>query len=469
MAQKTLTIPKLYPKQVEFVNQVLHGTATQDCFGGARGGGKSFVARIIAVILALAFPGIQILLLRKSFPELRENHIIPLMKLLNCQDKNPNNRFAIYRQADKVFVFPNGSRIVMGYCANELDVLQFQGQSYDVIFMEEATQFTEFQYDCLRECNRLSGNQTAFQPHMLFTCNPGGVGHAWIKRLFIDRNYRNKEKAENYSMTRSLVYDNDFIMDNDPDYVTKLENLPTERRKAMLEGDWDVFEGQFFSEFNPAIHVITPFKIPSDWRIFRTRDYGLDMLACYWVACDYDNNFYVYKELYEPNLIVSEAGRKINEMTKEPIYMDLAPPDLYNKNSQTGKSAVDIFYSECGHVLTKANNDRENGWLAMKEMLALRKDNQGNYKPKLFFFENCKNIIRCIPQLVYDSKKYNDCSKEPHEITHAPDAIRYLCASWTYAPIKASEIHVEEETPFTLYQKMKHQNTEGDYYDGNFD
>lgn len=456
-------VPKLYPKQIEFVSQ----KARFSCFGGARGGGKSFIARILAVLLALKYSGIQILILRRTFPELRENHILPLRKLLKCDDPNKNNRVAAYKTADKVFEFQNNSRIVMGYCDSETDVLQFQGQSYDVIMMEEATQFTEFQYQCLIECNRLSGGNKEFKPRMYFTCNPGGVGHAWVKRLFIDRNYRQSERAEDYAFVKSLVYDNDYIMDNDPDYVRMLQNLPPERRKAMLEGDWNVFEGQFFPEFNPAIHVITPFKIPSDWRIFRTRDYGLDMLACYWVACDYDNNFYVYKELYESGLIVSEAGRKINAMTDEKIYMDLAPPDLYNKNSQTGKSAVDIFYNESGHILTKANNDRENGWLAMKEMLAIKKNMYGEYKPKLFFFENCINAIRCIPELVYDSKKPNDCAKEPHEITHAPDAIRYLCASWTNAPIKAEEVERIEESPLDYYPK--NEESEGDYYDGQFD
>lgn len=294
------------------------------------------------------------------------------------------------------------------------------------------------------------------------------VGHVWVKRLFIDRNYKNSEKAEDYIMVKAKVYDNEYIMDNDPDYVRMLQNLPYERRRAMLDGDWDVFEGQFFPEFNRDIHVITPFKIPSDWRIFRTRDYGLDKLACYWVACDYQNTFYVYKELYESNLIVSEAGRKINEMTDEKIYLDLIPPDLYNKNSQTGKSAADIFYKESGHILTKANNDRPNGWLAVKEMLALKKNMFGDYKPQIYIFDNCVNLIRCMPELVYNPKKPNDCATEPHEITHAPDAIRYLCASWTTPPTKREVIEEMEYSPLDTYSRLKELEQEGDYYEGDY-
>ena len=460
-------VPSLFPPQLEFINAKSRFVG----YGGARGGGKSFVARILISLLALKYDGIQILILRRTFPELRENHIIPLRKLLKTDDPDKSQRIANYKTADKVFEFPNGSRLVMGYCDGEMDVLQFQGQSYDVIFMEEATQFSLFQFNCLMECNRLSGSLqegVVFSPRMYFTANPGGVGHQWFKRLFIDKQYQQSEKAEDYTMIRARVYDNEFIMDNDPDYVRMLQNLPTERRKAMLDGDWDAFEGQFFPEFNRDIHVIKPFKPDSTYRIFRTRDYGLDMCAVYWAAVDFDNNFYIYKEFYESNLIVSEAGRKINAMTDEKVYLDLAPPDLYNKNSQTGKSAVDLFYYESGHFLTKANNDRPNGWLAVKEMLALKQNYAGEYKPKLFICENCTNLIRTLPLLVYDPKKPDDCLKDPHEITHAPDALRYLCASWTNAPVKQAEYEEKIYTPLDYIKRLRDENQEGDYYEGNF-
>lgn len=459
-------VPSLYEPQLKFINAKSRYVG----YGGARGGGKSFVARILIILLALKYSGIQILILRRTFPELRENHIIPLRRLLKSDDLDKSERIALWKSADKVFEFPNGSRVVMGYCDGEMDVLQFQGQSYDVIFMEEATQFTQFQFNCLTECNRPSGlvQGDIFSPRMYFTANPGGVGHQWFKRLFIDKQYQQSEKPEDYTMIRARVYDNEFIMENDPNYVRMLQNLPTERRKAMLDGDWDAFEGQFFPEFNRDIHVVKPFKPDATYRIFRTRDYGLDMCATYWAACDYENNFYIYKELYEPNLIVSEAGRKINDMTDEKIYIDFAPPDLYNKNSQTGKSAVDIFYSSSGHILTKANNDRPNGWLAVKEMLALKKDSQGNFRPQLYICENCTNLIRTLPLLVFDPKKPEDCLKDPHEITHAPDALRYLCASWTSAPVRRQEIEERSYTPLDNYARFKEENEEGDYYEGNF-
>ena len=142
-------------------------------YGGARGGGKSFAARWKCLLLALRYRGIQILLLRRTLPELRENHLIPLQKILHTEDKNKNTRFAEYKEVTKEFIFPNGSRIKLGYCDSENDVLQYQGQAYDVIVMEEATHFTEFQYQTLTESNRPSGlMEEPFRPRMYFTCNP---------------------------------------------------------------------------------------------------------------------------------------------------------------------------------------------------------------------------------------------------------------------------------------------------------
>lgn len=158
-----INFPQPYPKQIEFFT----AEGTRIAYGGARGGGKSFAARMKASLLALNYSGIQILLLRRTFPELRENHILPLQKMLKD--------VAIYKESTHDFAFPNGSRIVLGYCKSEADVLQYQGQAYDVIFMEEATQFTEFQYQSLTECNRSSGMvHGTFIPKMYFTCNPGG-------------------------------------------------------------------------------------------------------------------------------------------------------------------------------------------------------------------------------------------------------------------------------------------------------
>lgn len=436
-----LSVPGFYPKQEQFMKSKKRYTA----YGGARGGGKSFAARWKAVLLAMRYSGIQILLLRRTLPELRENHLIPLQKILKTEKRDKNERFADYKDVTKEFIFGNGSRIKLGYCDSENDVLQYQGQAYDVIIMEEATHFTEFQFQTLTESNRPSGLMDEdFNPRMYFTCNPGGVGHQWVKRLFIDKTYKNSERDDDYEFIPSLVYENTWLMEHDPDYIRTLENLPENRRNAMLYGNWDVYDGQFFGEFDRNIHVIDPIKLPTSFRLYRAMDYGLDMLACYHIIINPKGEILVIHEIYEKNLIVSEAAMKIKEVThalgftERDVFATLAPEDLWSRDATTGKSAFDIFY-ENGLTLTKVSTDRVNGWLAFKELLfvyEIRDALTGNpvNTSKMKIFSVCRNLIRCIPLTQYDDTRYNDASREPHEITHAPDAIRYFSIYWIGTP-----------------------------------
>lgn len=402
------------PRQIEFFKANTRHIA----YGGARGGGKSWAMRRKFVLLALKYPGLRLLLMRRTLPELRENHVMPLLAELHG--------IAQYKDSEKAFIFPNGSRLKLGYCDTERDVYQYQGQEYDVIGLEEATHFTESMRDFLITCNRTT--RTDFTPRMYYTSNPGNVGHAWFKRLFIDRQYRGKEKTTDYVFIPAKVYDNKVLVDSNPEYVEALESLPEDLRRAHLEGDWTYFAGQYFTEWNQEIHVINPFPIPSDWRRYTTKDYGLDMLANYWIAVDNQGKAYVYKELYESDLIISKAAKRIEEVNGDDvIYQRFAPPDLWNRRQETGKSAAEIF-AENGERLIKANNNRVQGWLNVKEWLDPYDDEQGIKTASLVIFSNCVNLIRCLPQLQRDERDSNDVATEPHELTHGPDAIRYFVA-----------------------------------------
>jgi phage terminase large subunit len=185
-------------------------------------------------------------------------------------------------------------------------------------------------------------------------------------------------------------------------------------------------------------------------------DYGLDMLACYWIAIDNHDNWYVYKELYEgldnghpTGHIVSSAARRITEMTNEKIYQTIAPPDMRNHQKDTGKSTQDLFY-ENGIYLTIANNNRVQGWLNLKERLKIIDTLNNEGKPiktaKLTFFSNCRNVIRTLPQLQRDEKNPNDAANTPHELTHAPDAIRYFCASMAKPTPTKKEVEPKKKT-----------------------
>lgn len=402
-------------KQEEFFNSQHRYTA----YGGARGGGKSWAMRTKFILLAVKHPGIQILLLRRSLGELRDNHIVPLLKMLSDT--------ASYSETKKEFLFPNGSRIKLGYCDGEQDVLQYQGQAYEVIGMEEATHFTYFQFQCLTECNRYSGNMAEkFRPRMYFTCNPGGVGHDWVKRLFIDKLYRDGEDPSDYRFIQSLVFDNKYLTENDPDYVSALSALPDARKRAMLYGDWDAFEGAFFPEFDTRIHVVRDPSIPKNAFLFRALDYGLDMTSCLWCAADGKGNITVYREFNAPNLILSQAAAEICARTPagEKIRYTVASPDLWNRRQESGKSGFDILNSNGLKGLIKANNARIPGWRAVREYL-----NPKNGKSRLAISADCGELIRCLPLLRFDEKVREDASSHPHDITHAPEALRYALMS----------------------------------------
>lgn len=388
-------------------------------YGGARGGGKSWAMRMKLILLAMKHDGISILLLRRTLGELRENHILPLRKLLFG--------IADYKDSSKEFSFHNGSRIKLGYCDSENDVLQYQGQAYEVIGLEEATHFTYYQFLCLTESNRVSGNMAeSFSPRMYLTCNPGGVGHEWVKRLFIDRCYEGNEKAENYVFIRSSIYDNEFLLKENPEYLENLLALPELRRRAMLDGDWNCFEGAYFPEFKFDVHTCLPFTIPKEWGRFCALDYGLDMTCCLWLAHSPDGILYVYRELHEKNLILSEAAKSIFARTgkDERIRYITASPDLWNRRQDSGKSGAEIMRANGLSKLIKADNRRIMGWRVLREYLDEKNDGV-----KIRIFRNCTNLIRCIPLLRFDELIPEDCASNPHDITHAPEALRYAVMS----------------------------------------
>lgn len=408
-----IALGKPQPKQKEF----MLATKKYVAFGGARGGGKSWSVREKAKRLALKWGGIKILIIRKTYTDLRDNHILPLKADLP-------QKYVPYKEADKSFVFPNGSRIKCSYFDNDTDALQYQGQEYDVIFLEEATQFSELVFDVLKACLRGAND---FPKRMYLTCNPDGIGFLWVKRLFVSRNYRPGENPDEYMFIQSLVDDNKILMEKNPDYVSQLDSLPEGMRERWRYGSWDVAEGQYFNEFRRDLHVCEPFVIPKEWRRYIAFDYGLDMLAAYWIAVDNNNKCYVYKEFCKPDLPISKAAEAINAFTEkdENIYCVLAPPDLWNRSQETGKSKAILFY-EAGLTLTKSNNDREAGWLAIKELLKQDRNNEC----RLQIFSTCPKLIEHLPELIRDPKHPTDTMNEPHEITHSPDALRYFAIYW---------------------------------------
>ncbi len=426
----TLTLSPPHEKQKEF----LLARTRYVAYGGARGGGKSHAVRLKATLMCLGYSGIRVLIVRRSYPELYENHI----KIMTAELSGA----AVYKDSDKSLTFKNGSRIKFGYCAGDADLLQYQGVEYDVIFMDEATHFTEYQFSVIGACLRGAND---FPKRFYLTCNPGGVGHAWVKRLFVDREYRSGERAEDYTFIKSTVYDNKPLMELDSEYVNTLKNLPSELRRAWLDGDWDVFAGQYFPEFSREVHVYESHELPTWWKRYRAFDYGLDMLACLWAAVDGMGDIWIYREYCEPDLIVSDAAERMLSFSfGEKIETTLAPPDMYNRQKDTGKSMAECF-EKGGIKLVRADNSRVQGWMNLKEWLKVQTDGDGKRTARLHISDSCRELIRCLPQLMHDPISSMDAATEPHEITHICDALRYMCMYRTAAPRERAEKTYEQK------------------------
>jgi len=230
----------------------------------------------------------------------------------------------------------------------------------------------------------------------------------------------------------STHHDNPYLTIDQRASIEKLKETDNEKYLQLGEARFIRSTNVFFGEFKREIHVIEPFIIPEQWKRYRVLDYALDMLACYWVAVDYQGKAYFYKELYEDNLIISQASKRIIEMTNEPIYQTLMPSDLLARNKETGRSHIEIF-QENGIYASVVNNRRIPGLLDLKEWLAVyeTKDVQTGetYKTaNLVFFSNCTNAIRCMGKILKDEKDPNDIADKPHELTHSVTAAIYFAA-----------------------------------------
>ena len=421
-----LDLGDLNAKQVQF----LKSTALYCGYGGARGGGKSHAVRIDAVRGALKYPGIKILIVRRRYTDLQGNYVEPLNKILP-------STIAEYNSQLHQYYFINGSTIKLGHFQSYGQAAdEYQGQEFDWIFMDEATQFTEQEFRLLGGCLR---GVNSIPKKFRLTMNPGGVGHRWVKRLFIDRQFKtdcaNPEENENpddYEFIQALVTDNTALMKSNggKQYLAMLSSLPENIRNAHRYGDWDALGGNYFPEFQTATHVCEPFVIPPSWARYRAFDYGLDALAVLWFAIAPNGRVYMYRELKKSGLIVSDAAQEIlsNTGVNEKIITTYAPDDIWSRQKDTGKTMAEVFLSN-GVAIVKASRSRVQGWLQVKEFLAP----MGDGKPKLMVFNTCQNFIDDIQAIQASDKDPNDCATEPHDITHLLDSCRYFCISRTMA------------------------------------
>ena len=404
-------------------------------YGGARGGGKSY-AMLIDPLRYCDKANHRALLIRRSMPELRD--------MINHSQRLYGQAYpgAKWREQEKEWRFPSGARIEFGYAENLTDVLRYQGQSYTWIGIDELPQYpTPEIYNFLR--SSLRSVDPDIPVYMRATGNPGNVGSLWVKEMFVDPAEPNKAFdvhidtiAGRKSITRRFIpaklQDNPYLMQTD-DYMIMLSSLPEVQRKQFLEGDWSAFENSAFPEFDMSVHVVQPFDIPSNWLRFRTCDWGYSSAACVlWIAVDFDNNFWVYREHYTQRVTADIFARQVMEKEhNEYIRYGILDSSTWAKRGDAGPSIAETMIREgCKwRPSDRSPRSRVAGKLELHRLLTKDLDTG---QPKLKVFSNCINLARTMPMLPVDKNNPEDV--DTHAEDHAYDALRYGVMSRTVHP-----------------------------------
>jgi hypothetical protein len=404
-------------------------------YGGARGGGKTY-SLLIAPLRFVDKPTSRALLIRRSMPELRD-------VIFQTQQLYPKAvPGAKFKTQENTWHFPGGARIEFGYCENLQDVLRYQGQSYSWIGVDELPQYDSpdvwyFLRSSLRSAD------PSIPLHMRATGNPGNRGSRWVKELFIEPckpNTRFSEKVEYELEGRTLsteitrkfipasVWDNPYLT-QDSSYIAMLASLPEVKRKQFLYGDWDVVEDGAFSEFNRSTHVVEPFEVPNGWTRIRAADFGFSSpSAILWGAVDYDNNIWIYRELYISKVTADQLGRMIREVESGDgkIYDAVLDSSCWARRGDRGPSIAEMLNAEgCRfRPSDRSPGSRISGKIEIHKRLMVDEDTE---EPRLRIFENCPNLIRQLSSLPLDKNNPEDVDTKAED--HAYDALRYMVSS----------------------------------------
>ena len=418
------------PRQKIFMQRREH----EALYGGAAGGGKSDCA-IAEALRQVHIPHYRGLILRKTYPQLSE------MVDRSREIYTPAFPEAKYNDQKHCWTFPSGAKIYFGAMQHTKDRTNYQGKRYDFIDFDELTHFTWDEYSYLFSRNRPNGPNT--RCYIRAQANPGGIGHGWVKERFITPappmtpihddvkivfpDGKSEIRRRSRIFVPSSVFDNKILMENDPDYITRLASLPENEKRALLYGDWDSFSGQVFTEWrnNPDgyttrknTHVISPFKVPSTWKIYRGFDFGYSRpFSVGWYAVDHDGRLYRIRELYGCTGTPNEGVR-------------WEPQEMMEK--------VGIYFE-------KADNTRIAGKMQLHNRLTF--DESG--VPMLYIFSTCKHFIRTVPALVYSETDVEDIDTATED--HIYDEVRYIamanpinpppkkCESIIYDPLELGQ------------------------------
>ncbi|MDO8569842.1 MAG: phage terminase large subunit [bacterium] len=384
-------------------------------YGGAMGGGKSYFLRwkLLRMLLSFAVQGhhnVTVVLFCEDYPSLKDRHLSkvqyefpPWIGEYNSTDHN----FVLYPE------FGNG---VLAF-RNLEDASKYQSSEFAVIAVDELTKNEEDTFRFLRTRLRWPGiPDTRF----IAATNPGGKGHLWVKKLWIDKTHSDNEQSANQFMyIQARVMDNPYVPKS---YIKELQSLPDEKRRAFLDGDWDLYEGQYFAEWNKEKHVVEPFEIPDSWKRFRSIDISgrNGITSCHWYALDYDGVVWVYREHYASGMDSDQHADQIREMSGEEEYFYTVIDSSAFTQYGAPETMAEIYMRRGVWNLIPSDKKRLTGWDVVHQYLRWDKNNL----PRLRVFSTCTNMIRTIPSLVCDVNNPQDVDSQGED--HAADELRYF-------------------------------------------
>lgn len=465
---------KLYRQQ----QTALMTQANEILYGGAVGGGKSYLARVASIVYSLEVPGLITYLFRRTFKEVLANHVHTPGGYLEMLADMIRDGDVVFSKSDYSFTFSNGSRIQLAHSQYESDIYTHQGAQIGFLIIDESTHFTPEMIRFIRSRVRLGSLQVPAKwkglfPRILYTANPGGVGHHYFKSNFVDLHSRGIWEApeDEGSMRRQYVpaklTDNKVLMETDPDYIKRVRGMGSANMvRAMIEGDWDILSsGGFADLWRANTHVIEPFDIPHTWIIDRGYDYGSSAPAGALFFAEADGNeflsrrgqvlwvpkgtIFIVGEVYIANnkreglrLPAEEQAKRIKQYEDENfVNVQPGPADNAIFSKDPGRPSI---ADDMAKYVTFIRSDKSPGSRILGAGL-MRQRLQASLArpmeaPGLYVFNTCVNVIRTIPALENDDKHIEDIATEGED--HLWDVIRYKLLSYvkklTQIPVTGS-------------------------------